>query len=272
MHKMINYMNLNIPHIGFGTYDIPRSKTEGCVRTAIDLGYRLIDTAQMYDNEAEVGKAVRDSGIPRGELFVQTKISSPCLSAQSAIDSFHKSFDRIGLDYLDLMLIHWPQGGETETWKALEQMQHEGLVKHIGVSNFYPRMWEKLWSEADIKPCLNQIEANVFYQQRPMREYLKKYDCLVQAWQPLGEGKKKLFSNPILQEIGKRYGKSAAQVALRYLTQLGICVIPRSTNPEHIKENLNILDFTLTDEEMNQIQTLDTGHSQYGWPSDAWSY
>lgn len=174
-------MEVNIPLIGFGTYDIPRKKTEQCVRQSIELGYRLIDTAQMYDNEAETGAAVRECGIKREELFVQTKISSPCRTVQAAIDSFHQSFDKMKLDYIDLMLIHWPQGGEAETWKALEQIQREGLVKYIGVSNFYPRKWEELCLSANVKPCLNQIECNVFYQQRPMLEYMAKADCMVQA-------------------------------------------------------------------------------------------
>lgn len=265
-------MEVNIPLIGFGTYDIPRKKTEQCVRQSIELGYRLIDTAQMYDNEAETGAAVRECGIKREELFVQTKISSPCRTVQAAIDSFHQSFDRMKLDYIDLMLIHWPQGGEAETWKALEQIQREGLVKYIGVSNFYPRKWEELCLSANVKPCLNQIECNVFYQQRPMLEYMAKADCMVQAWQPLGEGARKIFSNEILREIGTSHNKTAAQVSLRFLVQQGICVIPRSQNVEHMKENINILDFVLTEDEMNRIRTLDTGHSQYGWPSDAWSY
>lgn len=263
---------MNIPLIGFGTYDIPRKKTEYCVRQAIDLGYRLIDTAQLYKNEAETGEAVRHCGIRREELFVQTKLSSPCLSVLSAIDSFHQSFERMELDYLDLLLIHWPQGGETETWEALEQIQREGLVKHIGVSNFYPSQWERLCQAAEVKPCLNQIECNVFYQQRPMLEYMAKADCMVQAWQPLGEGAGKLFSNETLQQIGSAHHKTAAQVALRFQVQQGVSVIPRSQNMGHMKENINILDFTLSDAEMQQIKTLDTGHTQYGWPSDAWSY
>ena len=265
-------MEVNIPLIGFGTYDIPRKKTEQCVRQSIELGYRLIDTAQMYDNEAETGAAVRECGIKREELFVQTKISSPCRTVQAAIDSFHQSFDKMKLDYIDLMLIHWPQGGEAETWKALEQIQREGLVKYIGVSNFYPRKWEELCLSANVKPCLNQIECNVFYQQRPMLEYMAKADCMVQAWQPLGEGARKIFSNEILREIGTSHNKTAAQVSLRFLVQQGISIIPRSQNVEHMKENINILDFVLTEDEMNRIRTLDTGHSQYGWPSDAWSY
>lgn len=269
----IETMNkMNIPLIGFGTYDIPRKKTEQCVRQAIELGYRLIDTAQMYNNEAETGTAVRNCGIKRDELFVQTKISSPCHTVQAAIDSFHQSFDRMKLDYIDLMLIHWPQGGETETWKALEQIQREGLVKHIGVSNFYPRTWEELCLSANVKPCLNQIECNIFYQQRPMLEYMAKADCMVQAWQPLGEGTRKIFSNETLIEIGNAHKKTATQIALRFLTQQGISVIPRSQNVEHMNENINILDFVLTDDEMNRIRILDTGHTQYGWPSDAWSY
>ena len=263
---------VEIPLIGFGTYDIPRSKTENCVRSAIGLGYRLIDTAQMYGNEAEVGKAVRGCGVSRTDLFITMKLSSPCLSKKAAVESFHRSLERMGLDYVDLALIHWPQGGEIETWKALEQMHREGLVKHIGVSNFYPRMWEKLWSEAEIKPCINQIEANVFYQQRPMREYMGSFGCAVQAWQPLGEGASRLLGNAVLKTVGANHGKTPAQVALRYLTQLGISAVPRSTNPAHMKENIDILDFTLDDDEMKMIQTLDTGHTQYGWPADAWNY
>ena len=263
---------LKIPQIGFGVYNIPKSKTATSVRAALDCGYRLIDTAQMYNNEAEVGEAVNGSGIPRQEIFVTTKISSPCYTYDSAVKSFHQSLDRMHLDYLDMMLIHWPQGGEAETWQALEDMQRQGLVRYIGISNFYPHTLERLQKTAKVKPCIDQIETNVFYQQKPMREYLKKKGIAVQAWSPLGEGSTAIFRNPILNAIGVNHGKTAAQVALRYLVQLGINIIPRSKSPEHIRRNIDILDFVLTDKEMQQISTLDTGHSQYGWPGDAWSY
>ena len=263
---------VEIPLIGFGTYNIPRKMTEDRVRTAIEIGYRLIDTAQMYGNEKEVGAAVRGCGLKREDIFVQTKISSPCLSYQSAVDSFRRSLEAMRLDYVDMMLIHWPQGGEAVTWEALEDMQKEGLARHIGVSNFYPRQWEKLCAHARVKPCVNQVEVNVFYQQHPMGEYMKRHECLMQAWQPLGEGARKILSNGTLQDIGRVHGKTAAQVALRYLTQQGVSVIPRSTNPEHIRENFQIFDFTLTQEELRRIRMLDEGRSQYGWPEDAWRY
>lgn len=261
-----------MPQIGFGVYNIPKSKTVAAVRTALDCGYRLIDTAQMYRNEAEVGKAVNESGISREDVFVTTKISSPCYTYDSAVDSFHRSLERMHLDYLDMMLIHWPQGGEAETWKALEDMQKQGLVRHIGISNFYPHTLERLLKTAKVKPCVNQIEVNVFYQQTPMREYMRKKGIAVQAWSPLGEGSTGILRNPVLESIGTEYGKTAAQVALRYLLQLGINIIPRSKSPEHIRQNIDIVDFNLTDEDMIRIKALDTGHSQYGWPGDAWSY
>lgn len=260
------------PQIGFGVYNIPRNKTVAAVRTALDCGYRLIDTAQMYHNEAEVGEAVNESGIRREDIFVTTKISSPCYTYDSAVESFKGSLRRMNLDYLDLMLIHWPQGGEAETWHALEDMQRQGLVRHIGISNFYPHTLERLLSTAIIKPCINQIEVNVFYQQSPMRDYLHKKGIAVQAWSPLGEGNNGILRNPVLNSIGTEYGKTAAQVALRYLVQLGINIIPRSKSPEHIRQNIDILDFELSDDDMKRIEALDTGHSQYGWPGDAWNY
>ena len=263
---------IDMPIIGYGVYLVDPSVTERCVLDALSVGYRSLDTAQYYENEAMVGSAVRKSGIPRDEIFITSKL---CLSRPTyakAKDNVKGSLHRMGLDYLDLMLIHWPMGNDGEIWAAFEDLVKEGYLRSIGVSNFYPAQFDKLVKSASIIPAVNQIETHVFYQQRPMIAKMAEAGTAVESWGPLAEGLNGIFTNPVLMEVGAAHGKTAAQVALRFLTQQGIIVIPKSVHKERMIQNLDTLDFTLTGDEMAAIRSLDTGHNLEGWPSDALKY
>lgn len=272
----MEYVTLNngvkMPLVGYGVYLVDPAVTERCVLDALSVGYRSIDTAQYYENEAMVGTAVRRSGVPRSEVFITSKL---CLSRpdyRRAKENVKGSLLRMGLDYLDLMLIHWPMGNDGEIWSAFEDLVKEGCLRSIGVSNFYPATFDRLARNASIVPAVNQIETHVFYQQRPMMQMMAAAGTAVESWGPLAEGMNGIFTNPVLTEIGAAHGKTAAQVALRFLTQQGIIVIPKSVRKERMIENLDTLDFSLTDEEMAAVRRLDTGHNLEGWPSDALRY
>ena len=263
---------IDMPIIGYGVYLVDPSVTERCVLDALSVGYRSLDTAQYYENEAMVGSAVRKSGIPRDEIFITSKL---CLSRPTyakAKENVKGSLHRMGLDYLDLMLIHWPMGNDGEIWAAFEDLVKEGYLRSIGVSNFYPAQFDKLAKDASVIPAVNQIETHVFYQQRPMIAKMAEAGTAVESWGPLAEGLNGIFTNPVLTEVGAAHGKTAAQVALRFLIQQGIIVIPKSVHKERMIQNLDTLDFTLTDDEMAAIRGLDTGHNLEGWPSDALKY
>lgn len=263
---------IDMPIIGYGVYLVDPSVTERCVLDAFSVGYRSLDTAQYYENEAMVGSAVRKSGIPRDEIFITSKL---CLSRPTyakAKENVKGSLRRMGLDYLDLMLIHWPMGNDSEIWAAFEDLVKEGYLRSIGVSNFYPEQFDLLVKSASIIPAVNQIETHVFYQQRPMIAKMDEAGTAVESWGPLAEGLNGIFTNPVLTEVGAAHRKTAAQVALRFLTQQGIIVIPKSVHKERMIQNLDTLDFTLTVDEMAAIRGLDTGHNLEGWPSDALKY
>ncbi len=263
---------IDMPIIGYGVYLVDPSVTERCVLDALSVGYRSLDTAQYYENEAMVGSAVHKSGIPRDEIFITSKL---CLSRPTyakAKDNVKGSLRRMGLDYLDLMLIHWPMGNDSEIWAAFEDLVKEGYLRSIGVSNFYPSQFDLLAKGASIIPAVNQIETHVFYQQRPMIAKMDEAGTAVESWGPLAEGLNGIFTNPVLTEVGAAHGKTAAQVALRFLTQQGIIVIPKSVHKERMIQNFETLDFTLTGDEMTAIRGLDTGHNLEGWPSDALKY
>ena len=261
-----------MPIIGYGVYLVDPSVTERCVLDALSVGYRSLDTAQYYENEAMVGAAVRKSGIPRDEVFITSKL---CLSRPTyarAKENVKGSLQRMKLDYLDLMLIHWPMGNDGEIWAAFEDLVKEGYLRSIGVSNFYPGQFDRLVQGASIVPAVNQIETHVFYQQRPMMARMAEAGTAVESWGPLAEGMKGIFTNPVLTEVGAAHGKTAAQVALRFLTQQGIIVIPKSVHKERMIQNLETLDFDLSEDEMAAVRGLDTGHNLEGWPSDALKY
>ncbi len=263
---------IEMPIIGYGVYLVDPSVTERCVLEALSVGYRSLDTAQYYENEAMVGSAVRKSGIPRDEVFITSKLCQSRPTYAQAMENVKGSLRRMRLDYLDLMLIHWPMGNDSEIWAAFEDLVKEGYIRSIGVSNFYPAQFDKLVREASIIPAVNQIETHVFYQQRPMMAKMADAGTAVESWGPLAEGLNGIFTNPVLTEVGAAHGKTAAQVALRFLTQQGIIVIPKSVHKERMIQNLETLDFDLSQEEMAAIRSLDTGHNLEGWPSDALKY
>lgn len=270
-YKTLNN-GLKMPMIGLGVYNISEKETQRVVEDAISVGYRSIDTAAMYYNEKGVGEAVRACGIPREELFVTTKICDSCYTREDTIRSVVHSMKQLGLDYVDLMLIHWPVGNPTVMWHTLEELYEQGMFKAIGVSNFYPNTFPKIVNDAKVIPVLNQCETHVLYQQRKMMEYLKPYHVTLEAWSPLAEGRNSIFKNKSLVRIGEKYGKTAAQIALKFLIQNGIVIIPKTTHKERMVENIDLFDFALSKEDLCAIRLLDTGRNVTGWPSDALRY
>lgn len=270
-YKTLNN-GVSMPMVGLGVYNIPERDTQQVVEDAISVGYRSIDTAAMYYNERGVGDAVRACGIPREELFITTKICDSCYSREQTLRTVDHSMHELGLDYADLMLIHWPVGNPTVMWQTLEELYKQGLFRAIGVSNFYPNTFPKIVDGAEVMPVVNQCEAHVLYQQRKMQDYLKPYNVALEAWSPLAEGRHDIFKNETLIAIGEQYGKTAAQVALKFLVQNGIIIIPKTTHVERMKENIDLFDFTLTEDDLKEIRKLDTGRNVTGWPSDALKY
>ena len=270
-YKTLNN-GLKMPMVGLGVYNIPEKETQRVVEDAISVGYTSIDTAAMYYNERAVGDAVRACGVPREELFITTKICDSCYSSEDTIRSVGHSMRLLGLDYVDLMLIHWPVGNPTVMWHTLEELYEQGMFKAIGVSNFYPNTFPKIVNDANVMPVVNQCETHVLYQQRKMMEYLRPFDVALEAWSPLAEGIDSIFKNKTLVGIGEKYGKTAAQIALKFLVQNGIIIIPKTTHRERMIENISLFDFVLTEDELKDIRLLDTGHNVTGWPSDALTY
>lgn len=263
----MEYVTLNngvqMPKLGFGVFMIPSDETEHCVLDAMDIGYRLIDTAQAYGNEEGVGNALVRCGLPRHELFITTKIWISNNGYEKSKASIDESLRRLKTDYIDLMLIHQPFGDYYGTYRAMEEAYQAGKLRAIGVSNFYPDRFIDLTSFVQVKPAVNQIETHVFHQQKTAHEYLVKYGAQHMAWGPFAEGKNNLFTNETLASIGQKHGKSAAQVALRYLVQSDVVVIPKSAHKERMAENFNVFDFVLDDADMAAIAKLDTGNSLF---------
>ena len=270
-YKTLNN-GLKMPMVGLGVYNIPEKETQRVVEDALSVGYRSIDTAAMYENEKGVGDAVRACNVPREELFVTTKICEPCYTREETLRTVDQSMRQIGLDYVDLMLLHWPVGNPAVMWHTLEELYAQGLFKAIGVSNFYPNTFPMIVKDTKIMPVVNQCEAHVLYQQRKMREYLKPYDVALEAWSPLAEGQSSIFKDKTLVGIGEKYGKTSAQIALKFLVQNDIIIIPKTTHKERMVENISLFDFTLTDDDLAAIRRLDTGRNVTGWPSDALRY
>lgn len=254
---------IEIPALGFGVFQIPQEQTKDAVVNAIQAGYRHIDTAQSYMNETEVGEGIKASGIDRSELFVTTKVWIENVNYENTLKSIERSLERLQLDYIDLVLIHQPYNDVYGSWKALEELQENGKIKAIGVSNFGVDRVVDLGIHNNVQPQVNQIEINPFHQQEDEVQSLQKEGVLVEAWAPFAEGKNNLFSNETLQNIGDKYGKSIAQVVLRWLVEKDIVVLAKSVNPERMKQNLDIFDFELTDEDKAQIATLDSNDSQF---------
>lgn len=254
---------VEMPILGFGVYQVSDEETTHAVEDAIEVGYRMFDTAQSYHNEAGVGRAIKNSGIDRKEFFLVTKIWISNAGEEKAYKSILESLEKLQTDYIDLLLIHQPFGDYYGTYRAMERAYKEGKARAIGVSNFYPDRFVDLANFVEIKPAINQVETHVFQQQKEARKYLDKYNTQIMAWGPFAEGRNNMFKNETLVAIGERYGKSSAQVALRFLVQEGVIVIPKSVKKERMEQNFNIFDFELTQEELAQIRILDTGKSLF---------
>jgi len=254
---------VEMPQLGFGTLYLTGELGVRSVAEAIRQGYRLIDTATIYGNEDAVGEGIRQSGIDRSELFISTKVWVDDTGYEKTKQALQTSLEKLGLDYVDLYLIHRPRGDLKGSWKAMEELHRAGKIRAIGVSNFSPEQLSELLEYAEIKPVINQIEVNPFFQQPELQAAMEAQGVRVEAWSPFAQGRKGLFTHPVLAKIGEPYGKTPAQVTLRWLHQRGIVPIPRSSNPDHMAENRDIFDFNLSDEEMARIATLDRGTSQF---------
>lgn len=254
---------VKMPQLGYGVYQVTKEECERCVLDALDVGYRAIDTAQSYFNEAEVGEAIAESGIDRKEIFLTTKVWIEHYGYEQAKESVLQSMEKLKTDYIDLVLLHQPFADYYGAYRALEDLYEEGKLRAIGVSNFYPDRLVDIASFARIKPMVNQIETHPLNQQIEAHEWLKKYGVIHEAWAPFGEGRGNMFSNPVLQKLGDKYNKTVAQVILRWQLQRGIVVIPKSTHKERMAQNLDVFDFTLTDEDMQDIAALDTKTSSF---------
>ena len=263
MESVILHNGVKMPKLGYGVFQVSNEECERCVLDAISVGYRSIDTAQSYGNEEAVGSAVQKSCVPRGELFLTSKIWMSNASYEKAKASIDKSLQRMKTDYLDLMLIHQPFGDYYGAYRAMEEAYKAGKLRAIGVSNFYPDRLIDLCQFAEVSPMVNQVETHVFQQQKAAHEVMKKYGVQHEAWGPFAEGKKSCFTNPVLVEIGQNHGKTAAQTALRFLIQSDVVVIPKSTHKERMEQNLDVFDFTLSDAEMDAIRALDAGKSLF---------
>ncbi len=255
--------NIKMPMLGFGTNTLMGPVCIQSVSDAISVGYRLIDTANIYGNEEFVGKGIKQSGMNREELFITSKLWVDDAGYESTKKAFQISLDKLGVEYLDLYLIHRPRGDVKGSWKAMEELYHEGKIRAIGVSNFDPNQLDDLMSYATVKPVINQIETNVFCQQHSSYEFLKNENIQMEAWSPFAAGRNDIFNNETLKEIGKKHQKSVAQVCLRWLFQRGIIAIPRSSQKTHMIENLNIFDFELSETDIKTIRAQDLNTTQF---------
>ncbi len=263
MEYVTLYNGVKMPQLGYGVYQVTQEECERCVLDALEVGYRSLDTAQSYYNEEQVGSAIVKSGVPREDIFLTTKVWIEHYGYEQAKRSVLKSMEKLQTSYLDLILLHQPFADYYGAYRALEELYQEGKVRAIGVSNFYPDRLVDIASFAKIKPMVNQVETHPFQQQRTAKEYMDKYQVQIEAWAPFGEGRGGLFENPVLAEIGKKYGKTTAQVMLRWHLQRGVVVIPKSTHKERMKENFEVFDFTLAQEDMEAINGLDKGESSF---------
>jgi 2,5-diketo-D-gluconate reductase A len=254
---------VQMPILGFGVYQIPAEQTEQAVTDALAAGYRHIDTAAAYGNEEAVGRAIKSSGIPRDELFVTTKLWVSDAGEDNAKRAFETSLQRLGLDHLDLYLIHQPFGDYYSSWRAMQDLHRQGVIKAIGVSNFHPDRLVDLIDHNEITPAVNQIETHPYFQRTADQELMRERGVQIESWGPFAEGRNNLFTDPTLSEIGAAHGKSVAQVVLRWLIQRDVVVIPKSVRPERMAENFDVFDFTLTDDEMTRIAGMDTGISAF---------
>ena len=260
MEHMVLNDGIQIPFVGFGVFMIPNDgPTYEAVSEALKAGYRHIDTAAAYFNEEDVGKAVRDSGIPREEIFVTSKLWVQDNSYEGAKKGIARSLRKLDIGYIDLYLIHQPYGDLAGAWKAMEEAKAEGKIRSIGVSNMNANLWKKFVPQFETKPSVNQIEFNPLFQQKEVRALMNETDTRVEAWYPLGHGDTTLLTHPVITKLAEKYGKNAGQIVLRFEVQDGVITLPKSSNPERIRTNLDIFGFALTEEEMEEIRGMDTG-------------
>lgn len=254
----------NIPAIGFGTFQIPNDgSTYKAVAEALKVGYRHIDTAVAYFNEAEVGRAIKDSGIPRDQIWVTSKLWLQDFGYEPAKKAIDLSLKKTGLDYLDLYLIHQPYGDVPGAWRAMEEAQQAGKLKSIGVSNMTPKIWQNFVPQFNVMPAVNQVEFNPYFQQKAIRKIMAANDVKLEAWAPLGQGNQALINDPVIVKMAEAHNKNVGQIILRFENQLGVIVFPKSVHADRIKSNLDIFDFTLSDNEMAQLEALDKGKGQH---------
>ena len=254
---------VDMPILGFGVYQIPAEQTEQAVTDALAAGHRLLDTAAAYLNEEPVGRAIKNSGIPREELFVTTRLWVQDTGAEATQRAFDTSLQHLGLDYLDLYLIHQPYGDVHGSWRAMQSLRQEGRVTAIGVSNFYPDRLVDLIEHNEVTPAVNQVETHPFFQRTADQQLMRERGVQIQSWGPFAEGRNNLFTDPVLTEIGAAHGKSVAQVVLRWLVQRDVVVIPKSVRADRMAENIDVFDFELADEQTARIAAMDTGASLF---------
>ena len=264
----MEYIVLNdgnkIPAIGFGVFTIPNDgPTYEAVTQALKAGYRHIDMAAAYFNEEDVGRAVRDSGIPRDEIFITSKLWLQDHGYEAAKKGIARSLRKLDLGYIDLYLVHQPYGDVAGAWKAMAEAKAEGTLRSIGVSNMSPAIWKKFVPDFATKPAVNQVEFNPLFQQKEIRALMAETDTKLEAWYPLGHGNAGLLGNPVITKLAEKYGKNAGQIILRFEVQEGVITLPKSTNPERIRTNLEVFDFELTEEEMKEMRALDTGKGSH---------
>ena len=252
-----------MPQLGYGVYQVSPDECECCVLDAISVGYRSIDTAQAYHNEEGVGEAISKCGVDRKELFITTKVWIRNYGEEKTYESIQESLRKLKTGYIDLLLLHQPFSDYYGAWRALERAYKEGLVRAIGVSNFYPDRFIDLTSHVEIKPMVNQVETHVFNQQIEAQNIMEQFGCQIMSWGPFAEGKNDFFNNEMLASIGAKYDKSVPQTALRYLLQRGVILIPKSAHKERMQQNFDIFDFELIEEDMLSIRKLDLGHSLF---------
>lgn len=254
---------VKMPILGYGVYQVTKEECERCVLDALKVGYRHIDTAQSYFNEEEVGAAIKKSGVPREDIFLTTKVWIEHYGYEQTKASVAESLYKLKTDYLDSVLLHQPFSDAYGAWRALEELYDEGKIRAIGISNFYADRMVDFASFNRIKPMVNQMETHIFNQQKSLKEWADKYDIRLEAWAPFGEGRRGTFDNQVVLQIGEKYGKTAAQVMLRWNIQRGVVVIPKSTHIERMEENFNVFDFALSDEDMAAIAALDKNESSF---------
>lgn len=258
-----------IPQVGLGVFQTPDGETTvNAVQTALETGYRHIDTAMIYRNETSVGEGIRRAGVPRDDFFLTTKLWNDDIRAHRGLDAFQESLDRLGLDYVDLYLIHWPADGWQQAWDDLQEIYASGRAKAIGVSNFQQHHIEELLNNSDVVPAVDQIESSPQFSNQELIDFLTVKGIHTEAWSPLGGTGGNLLGDPVLAEIGAKYGKSAAQVVIRWHIQRGVVVLPKSTHAERIKQNFDVFDFNLSPEDMDAITSLNTGHRNGADPDD----